>query len=726
MQKIIIYGIGNDFHTYFDQISLYRNMTEKMEVSVLAFCDGNEKRIGEKVYIGNEMHEIKNVQTVLSASCDYIVVTTNKYFQEIRESLTEKGADSKKIVPLTDYLYDLYFEGTYSHLLSIVLIIQNEVSYLKEWMEYHRMLGVEHFYIYDNKSTDDLQKFLAKYIEQGIVTCQYWTDGQSEAYQHAVDHYRFESKYMAIIDVDEFLVPTDNSEKDSLAGIVDGILAGHRERMKVYGIQKLLGGGIGINWRVYGTGGHRKRPKGLVIENYMYRLDDKKIESAHIKSIVNPRTVRLCHPHHMDYISGFACLSENGTYITDLLFFDGRCEKLQLNHYFTRSEEELYYKICQRGYGYLKDVKVSADEWYQCYLHRLEQYNKSAVIYDPSIARFIAPLKERLNDLEGEGHSEEAGSMAQMLNRNQSVVIYGVNLRGAKNFEMLTEQNVHVEAFCDKVADQVTLFKGCEVFNLEEAVRSHGESPFVISMDDEEEKERVVETLEAHGVEYYRNLPAFLQGEKDVEMDLVSCGEGMPFKLAGEMLQKKAQPVCFSFGVGFDYTFEKELVEKYGAVVYAFDPTPEVIEYMKKSDIPAKLHYFPFGLSDKDGEKEFHCPGSDRAYTDYSEYFAAWTSEKTIKVEMYRLKTLMDRYGYDHLDILKMDVEGSEFLALPEILESGVKFDQLCLETHARMFPDSVDKIRGIKKLLNTNGYLMISNGATEQTYIHESMAGER
>lgn len=85
----------------------------------------------------------------------------------------------------------------------------------------------------------------------------------------------------------------------------------------------------------------------------------------------------------------------------------------------------------------------------------------------------------------------------------------------------------------------------------------------------------------------------------------------------------------------------------------------------------------------------------------------------------------MKKFGFGHLDILKMDVEGSEFLALPEILGSGVRFDQLCLETHARMFPDSVDKIRGIKKLLNENGYLMICNGATEQTYIHESLIKE-
>lgn len=397
MQKIIIYGIGHDFHIYFDEASLYQSMTEEMGISVTALCDGNEKRFGEKVYIGDKEYEIRDVQGILEDSYDYIVVTTNTYFSAIQKSLTEKGVDSGKVITLVDYLHDIYYAGTYLYQLSIVLIIKDEASYMKEWMEYHRMLGVEHFYIYDNRSTDNLQEFLTEYIEQDIVTYQYWTDSQSEAYQHAVDNYKFESKYMAIIDVDEFLVPVDSSAGDSLVEIMDGIIAEHWERMRTHGIPKLLGGGVGVNWRVYGTGGHKKRPRGLVIENYMYRMAEERIASSHIKTIANPRTVRVCHPHHMDYLQGFACLSENGSYIMDLLFFDGRCEKLRLNHYFTRSEEELYYKTCQRGYGYENDIKVSPDGGYKRFLNKLENYDKFAVIYDPAIARFIAPLRERLS-----------------------------------------------------------------------------------------------------------------------------------------------------------------------------------------------------------------------------------------------------------------------------------------------------------------------------------------
>lgn len=39
--------------------------------------------------------------------------------------------------------------------LSIGAIFKDEAPYLAEWIEFHRLVGVEHFFLYDNLSTDE-------------------------------------------------------------------------------------------------------------------------------------------------------------------------------------------------------------------------------------------------------------------------------------------------------------------------------------------------------------------------------------------------------------------------------------------------------------------------------------------------------------------------------------------------------------------------------------------
>ena len=60
----------------------------------------------------------------------------------------------------------------------------------------------------------------------------------------------------------------------------------------------------------------------------------------------------------------------------------------------------------------------------------------------------------------------------------------------------------------------------------------------------------------------------------------------------------------FCFGIGFDFSFERELAEKYGIHVFAFDPSPEVVEEMTHWDVQG-LEYYPYGLSDKDVKRCF-------------------------------------------------------------------------------------------------------------------------
>lgn len=44
--------------------------------------------------------------------------------------------------------------------------MKNEKPYLKEWLEYHLLQGVEHFYLCDNGSTDGTDAYLEPYGRQ--------------------------------------------------------------------------------------------------------------------------------------------------------------------------------------------------------------------------------------------------------------------------------------------------------------------------------------------------------------------------------------------------------------------------------------------------------------------------------------------------------------------------------------------------------------------------------
>lgn len=108
--------------------------------------------------------------------------------------------------------------------LSICAIFKNEARYLKEWIEYHRIVGVDHFYLYNNNSYDRYWNVLKPYVAEGIVTLIAWPDylrnlreensflwalgTQIPAYENAVRVKALpETKWLAFIDIGEFLIP---------------------------------------------------------------------------------------------------------------------------------------------------------------------------------------------------------------------------------------------------------------------------------------------------------------------------------------------------------------------------------------------------------------------------------------------------------------------------------------------------------------------------------------
>lgn len=107
--------------------------------------------------------------------------------------------------------------------LSICAIFKNEAKYLTEWIEYHRLVGVDHFYLYNIASRDSFQQILRPYINEGLVTLMNWPEATSmqegnqaymwalstqiPAYENAANFKaKPETKWLVFLDIDEFLV----------------------------------------------------------------------------------------------------------------------------------------------------------------------------------------------------------------------------------------------------------------------------------------------------------------------------------------------------------------------------------------------------------------------------------------------------------------------------------------------------------------------------------------
>lgn len=275
-----------------------------------------------------------------------------------------KKLDNKK------YEYELVFAG----------IAKNEGAYIEEWIAYHRIAGVERFVIYDNGSTDDMRERLQPYIDSGIVEYFYFPGRakQLDAYYDALKRYQKRTRLMGFIDLDEFVVSSVSEGK-----LVPTIL----DILK----KDTNAAGVAINWYVYGSSGHKTKPAGLVIENYLYRAyRDNEINRC-IKTIGNPRLMKgyIFDPHAPTYFYGYYSINECGKRVEGPWneYPNNSYDKIRINHYYCKSEEEGKVKF-ERGLAtHEQEIK---NDW-----GKYQQYDRNDV-YDDIILGYAKEIKEMI------------------------------------------------------------------------------------------------------------------------------------------------------------------------------------------------------------------------------------------------------------------------------------------------------------------------------------------
>ena len=257
--------------------------------------------------------------------------------------------------------------------ISIAAISKNEGPYIKEWIEYHKLVGVDRIYFYDNESQDNTKEVLKPYIEDGTVVYHY-VEGkcmQIPVYIDAICRYKNNTKWLGIIDLDEFIVPV---EKDNL-----------KDFLKDY--EKYPG--IAINWIMFDSNGYEKHPEGkLIIEAYT-RVHKNYRSGNHIKSIVNPKKV-ICPftPHACKYKNFQYAVNENYEKIDKYpTYFSKKYtdSKIRINHYYSKSAEDYERKV-SRGFADQTTKREAVYAW----------VNFSETTNDYAIQKYVPKLRKQM------------------------------------------------------------------------------------------------------------------------------------------------------------------------------------------------------------------------------------------------------------------------------------------------------------------------------------------
>lgn len=190
------------------------------------------------------------------------------------------------------------------------------------------------------------------------------------------------------------------------------------------------------------------------------------------------------------------------------------------------------------------------------------------------------------------------------------------------------------------------------------------------------------------------------------------------FAVASKSLDEDS--VVYSFGVGTDVSFDAGLIKMYNLKVYAFDPTPKSVGWIKKNNsLPEGFNFYPWGISNEDKMEKFYPPAND-AYDSFSIDNIQNTNKNFVECQVYRLDTIKKMLDHPKVDLLKMDIEGKEYDVLNDILDSGDLCPQIAVEFHHRFIKSGVNMTKDVIKKLNAKGYRIfyVSENGEEYSFI--------
>ena len=260
--------------------------------------------------------------------------------------------------------------------IAIAAIVRNDAAHIGEWATHHQNVGVTRFLIYDDGSSDGTVDCLRDHLRPGTtVTVTPWAQRLSDArlgrelhnqvlaYAHAAANHAGSLRWMALIDVDEFLLPTRHATLGEALAVLEHLPA------------------ISLPQVTYLCLSEECPPEG-VLRGVTRRLPEEvalRQGLTGFKTIADPSRITALRVHSVECDGLDRMWNDRGEALPAARHRHpghGSADLIRLHHYYVRSLRDLDHKL-QRGPNLRKRHSV-----YAAKVARNVRAASGALIYD--------------------------------------------------------------------------------------------------------------------------------------------------------------------------------------------------------------------------------------------------------------------------------------------------------------------------------------------------------
>jgi hypothetical protein len=236
----------------------------------------------------------------------------------------------------------------------IVCIAKKEHDYIREFVKYHLNLGFKHIYLYDNEDIPTYGHILSDYLKNITITHMpfnnYNKAVQYIALDHFVIHYLYEHNITHVIhiDIDEFIVL---KKHDNISDFISEYIINDCQ-------------GIGINWRFFGSSGHKEKTDEPVTIRFTKCQNEG---NFHIKTLFQKDYFVKFNTCHDVKLSKCYIKSTNNCIIEGPFNYNIDLSVIQINHYKCKTLPEFRYIRTRQRADIVGDINEDIDESFKTY-----------------------------------------------------------------------------------------------------------------------------------------------------------------------------------------------------------------------------------------------------------------------------------------------------------------------------------------------------------------------